>query len=296
MPSDLLARTCFVTTREDDPKKGFQRVLNKERATQIAEYIDNGLGTIPTAIILSAQPQANLTITGGKTLQFQEHPKSFLILDGQHRVYGFSLAHSNIRVPVVIYNGLSKRDESRIFIDINTKQKPVPNELLFDIKSLAEYESDTEKTLNEIFTFFHEESASPLLGLTTSSTKAPNKISRPIFYTAFKPILKVVSNREPQEVYEITSKYLMSFNKFLKKKKLSNSITKTVIFKAVCAFFPHIAQRVKTKYGGYTEEAFDEVLKPVFAEIKDSKIKNPGLSYKELSDYFIDRLNDTFTL
>ena len=37
MPSDVLARTCFVTTRDEDPKAGFQRLLDRERAVQIAQ-------------------------------------------------------------------------------------------------------------------------------------------------------------------------------------------------------------------------------------------------------------------
>jgi DGQHR domain-containing protein len=75
--SDVLARTCFVTTRYEDPKMGFQRLLDKERAQQIAEYIDNGLGTIPNSIILSAQPEAILKVVGrGKTLEFRDTQKS----------------------------------------------------------------------------------------------------------------------------------------------------------------------------------------------------------------------------
>ena len=35
MPSDVLAETCFVSARYDDPKEGFQRVLDKTRAEQI---------------------------------------------------------------------------------------------------------------------------------------------------------------------------------------------------------------------------------------------------------------------
>jgi len=30
--SDVLARTCFVTTRYEDPKMGFQRLFDKEIA------------------------------------------------------------------------------------------------------------------------------------------------------------------------------------------------------------------------------------------------------------------------
>jgi hypothetical protein len=64
LPSDVLANTCFVTSRDEDPKAGFQRVLDKKRAQQIADYIDVGLGTIPTSIILSAQKAADLKVIG----------------------------------------------------------------------------------------------------------------------------------------------------------------------------------------------------------------------------------------
>lgn len=147
MPSGVLARTCFVTRREEDPKSGFQRTLEVKRAHEIASYIDSGLGTIPNSIVLSAQPDAGLKILGGKTLEFNDAPKAFLVLDGQHRVYGFSLAKTELRVPVVIYDNLTRIEETRLFIDINTTQRPVPSALLLDIRKLAEYQDEAEKLL-----------------------------------------------------------------------------------------------------------------------------------------------------
>lgn len=189
MPSDVLARTCFVTTRAEDPRHGFQRVLDSGRAQQIADYIDKGFGTIPTSIVLSAQPEAGLkVIGGGKTIEFKDTNKAFLVLDGQHRVYGFSLAETALRVPVVIYNGLSRTDESRLFIDINTKQRPVPNELLLDIKRLADYETDQERLLTAVFDNFAENSDSPLIGLMSPATRSSGKISRATFNTALKEV------------------------------------------------------------------------------------------------------------
>ena len=58
LPSDALADTCVVDTREENPINGFQRVLDEKRAQDIADYIDNGFGTIPCSIVLSAQPKA----------------------------------------------------------------------------------------------------------------------------------------------------------------------------------------------------------------------------------------------
>ena len=177
--SDVLAKTCFVTNREEDPIKGFQRLLDEDRALQIAKYIDDGLGTIPASVILSAQPEAEFRVIGkGKTVEFKLVKKAFLILDGQHRVFGFMKARTKLRVPVVIYNGLSRKDESRLFIDINTKQKPVSNELLLDIKKLADYENDSEKLMGTMFDALNTDRDSPLLGLMSAAKKESGKISR----------------------------------------------------------------------------------------------------------------------
>ena len=56
--SDVLTDCSFVTTREEDKEEGFQRLLDKKRAQNIAHYIDKGLGTVPSAVILSAQPES----------------------------------------------------------------------------------------------------------------------------------------------------------------------------------------------------------------------------------------------
>ena len=214
MPSDVLANTCFVTTRDEDPQKGFQRVLDAKRAEEIANYIDLGFGTIPTSIVLSAQSAADLKVVGrGKTLEFKDDPRAFLILDGQHRVFGFSLAKTSLRVPVVIYNNLTPRDESRLFIDINTKQRPVPNELLLDIKKLAEYENRTENLLGEVFDLFNSDPSSPLLWLLSSHERASSKISRVTFNAGLKQLLAVFAEADPETIYSALESFLSADRK-----------------------------------------------------------------------------------
>ena len=86
MPSDVLAETCIVEPRNEEPIEGFQRALDERRARDIANYIDSGFGTIPSSIVLSAQTDADLQYRRTtRTLSFQKTPRAFLILDGQHR-------------------------------------------------------------------------------------------------------------------------------------------------------------------------------------------------------------------
>jgi DGQHR domain-containing protein len=284
MQSDILARTSFVSTRYHDPKEGFQRLLDENRARDIARYIDEGFGTIPSSVVVSAQPEAEFKYDSRlRTIGFRDTPKAFLILDGQHRVYGFSLAKTNLRVPVVIYNGLNRKDETRLFIDINTKQRPVSNELLLDIRKLAEYESDVEHLLGKVFDLFGERPDSPLIGLMSSASKATGKISRVSFYAAFKPLLPAFGTADEETVYQATSAYLTAFMSGLDKIKAAQSLVNPTVLRAVLQLFTEVAQRVNLKNGSnYSVENFSDILGPVFERVKASNFLKPGRSVKDL--------------
>ncbi|MVF12292.1 DGQHR domain-containing protein [Ketobacter sp. MCCC 1A13808] len=298
IPSDVLARCCFVTTRDDDPVKGFQRVLDKKRAQEIAKYIDSGLGTIPSAIILSAQDEADLRIIGkGKTVEFNDTPKAFLILDGQHRVYGFSIAESSLRIPVVIYNELTRRDESRLFIDINSKQRGVPNELLLDIKKLAEYENDEENLLREVFDLFNNDADSVFLNKFSAASRAKKKITRVTFNNSIKPLFGLFREKDAEEIYSILNSYFSAMKSGFEEIGCEDTLLGSVVFRAVSSFFPISASKLKDKYGAdYTVDNFYAVMEGMFSRIKPAKLNNPGTSYKAISDYLENNIKSEFTL
>lgn len=65
----------------------------KEELVKLQDYIDNGLGTISFFNYLSAQKEAELEYSSkNKSIKFNITNKSFLIIDGQHRVFGFKFA------------------------------------------------------------------------------------------------------------------------------------------------------------------------------------------------------------
>lgn len=299
MPSNVLAETCFIISRDEDPKVGFQRELDKKRAQEIAAYIDSGLGTVPSAIVLSAQEAAELKYDSkNKGISFKKDPKAFLILDGQHRVYGFSLAKTALRVPVVIYEGLSRRDETRLFIDINSTQKGVPPELLLDIKKLAEYENSTEDFLRQIFDLFMEDSTSMLYGKLSPASKSSGMISRNTFNSAVKSLIKIFGGKEPFEVYSIFNNYLSAFDEgVLRKNKIHEQMFNAIVFKAITYFFPIVAARVKDRFGAiYTVDNFSDFLNEVGNRIKPAKFTKPGNAYIPLLEHLEQSLSVDFTL
>ena len=292
MPSDVLAATCMVTKRIEDPIEGFQRELDKKRAAEIARYIDEDEGTIPNSIILSAQESANLKIVGrGKTLEFTKTPGAFLILDGQHRVFGFTLAKTKLRVPVVIYNGLSRKDETRLFIDINTKQRPVPAQLLLDIKQLAEIESETEEVLRDIFDKFDQEIDSALAGSMSPSEASRSKITRVTFNQSIKPLLSVFPGRSADEIYKVLNAYISAIQIELSKKTNVALLSKPVVFRAFIGIFKSVAQRVVDKYDAdYTPQNFQTIIAPIFINLQLKKLEKPGTSWTALRDYLDKRM------
>lgn len=299
LPSELLAETCFVIARDEDPIKGFQRELDQKRAKEIAAYIDSGLGTIPNSIVLSAQPDAELEYDRArKSLSFNSIRKAFLIIDGQHRVYGFMQAKTAFRVPVVIYAGLSRRDETRLFIDINSKQKGVPAELLLDIKKLAEYEKDEEELLREIFDIFLHESSSVLYGRLSPASKVAGKISRSVFNAAMKPLVRVFGEKKPEELYEVLNAYFTALNDgILVPHEQEPLLSSAMFFRAACAFFLVIAPKVKDRFGAiYTADNFYAFTEQIGENIKPGKLKGTGTAYKPIVDSLEAALKGTFQL
>lgn len=298
MPSDVLAGTCVVEPRNEDPEEGFQRALDEKRARDIANYIDAGMGTIPTSIVLSAQPEANLQYKrSNRTLSFEKNPRAFLILDGQHRVFGFRLAKTALRVPVVIYNGLSRTDEARLFMDINTKQRPVPNELILDIKRLAERESDSEALMRDVFDLFDKNADSPLLGMMSASERRKGKISRVTFNTAMKAIYDSFLGAPSSYIYDVLSAYLLCCRSGLREQALEQLVANPTMFKALMLLFPAIAERVNDRHpGSFTVTNFAEIVAPMFQRVKRTDLANPGKSPTPLVDTFRKALRSGFTI
>jgi DGQHR domain-containing protein len=296
IPSNVLAACSFATTKDEDAMAGFQRVLDPKRAQDIAEYIDAG-GTIPSSVVLSAQSESNFrSVDRSKTAAFRFDPHSFLIIDGQHRVFGFARAKTAIRVPVVVYDNLTKQEEAKLFIDINTKQKPVPKELLLAIKSLARDETDIEALLGQVFDLFHADSKSALLGWTSSTKKAVSKIDRVTFNVGVRPHLLFFSGKEASYIYNIMNSYFLAVVSGLGGKQVTAAIAKKTTFRAFCEIFPEVVQRVQDRYKSkYTADNFAEVISPVFT-LASTNFSSPRTTISGLAGDMKKKLRAGLTL
>lgn len=183
-----LRSNAFVSRRHEDPEEGFNRELSVPRAKEIATYLDSGTTSIPTNIILSAQPNASLHYSRGQ-ITWDDQPDAFLILDGQHRLFGMDFTQRDYTFGVSVYQRLTRRDEVRLFIDINTKQRGVPSALLLDIKQLAGTETDRELLLRELFDHVANDRTSPLKGLMSPAKATKGYVSRTTFNNALRKMV-----------------------------------------------------------------------------------------------------------
>jgi DGQHR domain len=298
LPSETLSKTCFVVTRDEDPDEGFQRRLNPSRAEKIANYIDDNNGSIPTAIVVSAQPEAKLKYySSTKTIKFDESQTAFLIIDGQHRVFGFKKARTPIRVPVVIYEGLNKQEETKLFLDINTTQEPVPDALIVDVQRLLGNETEKERICGDLFNKFFFDTSSILLGHLDRIGQTKGKISRVTFNRAVSNLLEIemISSRDTDDKYKIINNYISGFDIALKgmNSKLEKAILRSTIFQAILS--PNIYRIVAEKAinihkGKFTPRFISEVLKPLKANLPLDTLLQPGNSVKKLEGRLLDAL------
>jgi hypothetical protein len=182
-------------------------------------------------------------------------------------------------------------------MDINTKQRPVPNELILDIKRMAETESNSEALMRDIFDGFNSEADSPLFGLMSPFERKKGKISRVTFNGALKPVLDTFTGATADYVYQVLAAYFRSCLGGLRQNDLGELITNPTMFKSLVILFPTIAEKVADRHGPlFTLDNFDEIMSPMFERVRRSDLANPGKSPSSLVETFKKGLRTGFTI
>ncbi|WP_156526504.1 DGQHR domain-containing protein [Cupriavidus gilardii] len=263
IPVDDLFNYCFVARRDEDPVAGFQRSLNESRADDIAAYLAAGTGSIPSNVVLSAQENANFAYNRKtKSISFARETAAFLVLDGQHRLWGYQKCNVRHRVPVAIYEGLTRSEETKLFIDINTTQRGVPAALLLDIKELANVEDAKEHTLRQIFDRLNADSKSPLAGRLSASKSLANRISRVTFNRAVGPILSsgVALDAGSENRYKLILNFLNAWDAELSEKSL---ILRSAFFESMFEVFGEVIQNTLNAKKTVKQDAIQTTIRPL---------------------------------
>lgn len=145
-PRQLL-KISFVNHRSlNDPEGAptYQRLVSRSRMHAIGEFIKAG-GYFPNNLIINftrpirfdkVTQDESAGVTFGQ-LYLPDRYRSAWIIDGQHRLYGFSPIDDKYldqNVIVVAFEKLPKVEEANLFVTINHEQKSVPKHLLDDLE------------------------------------------------------------------------------------------------------------------------------------------------------------------
>jgi DGQHR domain-containing protein len=180
---DLLVR-AVVSHREidtdfgeHDQYPGYQRMLKKSRLAKIAKHIRT-YKTFPTPIVVaweksqfdlaSVKDETEKTRFG--TLHLPRGAASIQVIDGQHRLFGYTRVTPDPAhvIHVIGYKTPMAMDPAEMFVDINSEQKPVPKNLLWELYPDI-YDEDDSNYYKRIVSEVVEAliSRAPLQGLVT---------------------------------------------------------------------------------------------------------------------------------
>jgi len=281
IPVSDLFNWCFVSSRAEDNIEGFQRQISKVRAEDISQYLNHGTGSIPTNVVLSAQSAAEMKYNShNKTISFQRIEKAFLVLDGQHRLWGYETCYQRFnkdhRVPVSIYENLSRAEEARLFIDINTKQIGVPAALLLDIQHLAEIEKEQDAILRDLFDGLRKTPTLNLSSYLSPAKSIPGKISRVTFNRALMQILEtsVFASLDAKKRLPLVLNYLQAFENTLDDQKL---LRRSTFLEAIFDVFEQAIRQSLLSYGNAKTDSISKVIKPIAKySYSDTSLRSVG--------------------
>lgn len=140
----------------------YQRLINKKRLADIRKFVNEG-GYFPNSLVVAINnskgkltfERANTQIENSQSkvgiLHLPQLYRSIYIIDGQHRLYGYSDTEygSKNTIPVVAFVGIDKKEQLKLFMDINENQKAVPKSLrnTLNIDMLWDSDNPAERSL-----------------------------------------------------------------------------------------------------------------------------------------------------
>ena len=168
LPSSSLVAFADRGTPTDtsiQTQRSNKRLVKKSRIKNIERYIKGG-GFFPNSIILNIQSKKKPTFdlagrgehsskAAAGVLHLPKKYQSALIIDGQHRLFGYGLTDERLTnlIPAVAFLNLPAQKQSEMFVTINHEQRSVPANLLMSL--FAEFHwgsADEGEALNSALT------------------------------------------------------------------------------------------------------------------------------------------------
>lgn len=135
---DILPIYYVAVRGRDDVEGAVQRVLNRRRINSIKDFILDGNMFFNTFILNWTDTNYSL-IVDDSFIKIPIVNGGAQVIDGQHRLEGLKRAVDERdevgeeSIIIIMTEKMSTQAAARIFLNINTEQKPVPKSLVYDL-------------------------------------------------------------------------------------------------------------------------------------------------------------------
>src|SRR5260370_19300374 len=120
------------------PMKGFQRIVNEDRAKQIARTVLDQNRAFPNAITLATDlKEVKLSSNGSGNGVVLPGRARFLVVDGQHRLWAQKFSDKDGQYACIIHLNKTEQEMAELFLEINDNQRRVPSSLRWDLVRLV---------------------------------------------------------------------------------------------------------------------------------------------------------------
>lgn len=155
------ADTRRKVDREIEVYTGIQRELSRKRQKEIHQYIGTYDASFPNSFIIAVKAEDIVEPQNGE-LKVRAGESVANIIDGQHRLSGFTDANSDdFDLIVSVFVDLPVEDQAMLFATINLKQTKVTSSLVFDLFEETKLRSP-QKTCHNIAKSLNSDPGSPL--------------------------------------------------------------------------------------------------------------------------------------
>jgi len=298
---DELLETCYIQ-RRFNKDEGYQRALDYSRIRSISQDIQNSkILAFPNSILVNSinkisndeYKKSDCPIV--TKIQLPQSYCEFKVVDGQHRLLGFTKLTENIQkksyLPVIAFEKLSPNKELKMFIDINSKQKKVDSNLVFLLKKEFEWDINDKEYYEKIAVLVALEldKNGPLKNKIYFGTAKEKKRDKPVKLSSLVYILKnngfirknnpiwQNSHNDIDTPIKNTKKVLSSINKHLSKYKLNGEsfffqlIGLRIIFRLIKVMeYNKFANKIDVVKDTIIEDIGEIMNNDLFEELKNS--------------------------
>jgi DGQHR domain-containing protein len=268
MDSTTFDGIAFVSRRDDDKDDGYQRNLSRQRAADIARYIDKENGCIPNSILVNLE---GATYDGKtKILRIPNQPKAAWVIDGQHRMFGLRQAKTSYDLVVTAFLDLDVADQAKQFKMINSKQKGVPTSLLYDLLDLTKDGTYVQQRGHELATKLNDDPESPWYGHIDLIGSGDGLITQTRVVTTVESLISdrgALFQYSEEEQYGILKNYFTAIKTIFPSDwgNKNSVLTKALGFSAWLIVLPQVLTICLQRFQNFTVKSIVSVLTPIKA-------------------------------